>query len=144
MGRSKQLLHQSQFYVRNKCETKVCLTYNQKAMFISNRLKSCPYNLFFKFESPSSLSHECFQLFLVWMLLSQKIWKILETRLSLLYNQNQPESPDSTDKLLKNPMLVLWKVNDKGLSGRGWQRMRWLDSINNGHEFEQTPGDCEE
>ena len=22
--------------------------------------------------------------------------------------------------------------------------MRWLDSINNGHEFEQTPGDSEE
>ena len=31
-----------------------------------------------------------------------------------------------------------------GKRRRGWQRMRWLDSIqHNGHEFEQTPGDSE-
>ena len=34
--------------------------------------------------------------------------------------------------------LMLGKI--KGKRRRGWQKMRWLDSIN-GHEFEQTPGD---
>ena len=43
--------------------------------------------------------------------------------------------------------LMLGKIEDK--RRRGWQRMRWLDSITaclyqlNGHEYEQTPGDSE-
>ena len=40
---------------------------------------------------------------------------------------------------------MLAKIEGKGR--RGWQRMRWLDgiinSVDNGHEFEQTPGDSE-
>ena len=33
----------------------------------------------------------------------------------------------------------------EGKRRRGWQKMRWLDSITDldGHEFEQSPGDCE-
>ena len=41
-----------------------------------------------------------------------------------------------TDLLEKT--LMLGKIEDK--RRRGWQRMRWLDSINK-HEFEQTRGD---
>ena len=41
-----------------------------------------------------------------------------------------------TDLLEKT--LMLGKIKDK--RRRGWQRMRWLDSINK-HEFEQTRGD---
>ena len=40
--------------------------------------------------------------------------------------------------------LMLGKI--EGRRKRGWQRMRWLDSITNtfnGHEFEQTPGDSD-
>ena len=39
--------------------------------------------------------------------------------------------------------LILGKI--EGKRRRGWQRMRWMDGINqyNGHELEQTPGDSE-
>ena len=37
--------------------------------------------------------------------------------------------------------LMLEKI--EGGRRRGWQRMRGLDGITNGHEFEQTPGDGE-
>ena len=40
------------------------------------------------------------------------------------------------DSLEKTPMLG--KIEDRRLSGQ--QRMRWLDSITDGHEFEQTLG----
>ena len=41
-------------------------------------------------------------------------------------------------------ILILGKT--EGRSRRGRQMMRWLDGIHqlNGHEFEQTPGGCEE
>ena len=40
---------------------------------------------------------------------------------------------------------LIWKDPDAGIEGRrrrGWQRMRWLDSITGSmaHEFESTPG----
>ena len=39
--------------------------------------------------------------------------------------------------------LMLGEI--EGKRRRGWQRMRWLDSIRlNGHEFEHTPGDVED
>ena len=43
--------------------------------------------------------------------------------------------------------LMLGKI--EGRRRRGWQRMRWLDGINDscqthGHEFEKTPGDSED
>ena len=37
--------------------------------------------------------------------------------------------------------LMLGKT--EGRRRRGRQRMRWLDGIINGHEFEHTPGDSE-
>ena len=37
--------------------------------------------------------------------------------------------------------LMLGKI--EGRRRRGWQRMRWLDGITLGHEFEQTPRDTE-
>ena len=40
-------------------------------------------------------------------------------------------SPDSLEKT-----LMLGKIEGKGR--RGWQKMRWLDSITDGHEFEHT------
>ena len=45
------------------------------------------------------------------------------------------------DSLVKT--LMLGKIIGK--RRRGWQRMRWLDSITdfNGHKFEQTLGDRE-
>ena len=42
-------------------------------------------------------------------------------------------------------ILMLGKIDGK--RRRGWQSMRWLDSIHhrlNGHEFEQPPGDNDE
>ena len=41
-------------------------------------------------------------------------------------------------------ILILGKIESR--SRRGRQRMRWLNGIHqlNGHEFEQTPGGCEE
>ena len=37
--------------------------------------------------------------------------------------------------------LMLGKTDSR--RRRGWQRMRWLDGITNGHEFAQAPGDRE-
>ena len=37
--------------------------------------------------------------------------------------------------------LMLGKTDSR--RRRGWQRMRWLDGIANGHEFAQAPGDRE-
>ena len=37
--------------------------------------------------------------------------------------------------------LMLGKTDSR--RRRGWQRMRWLDGITNGHEFAQAPGDKE-
>ena len=60
--------------------------------------------------------------------------------------ENQPltviERPRRADLLEKT--LMLGKT--EGKRRRGWQRMRWLDSITNrlnGLEFEQTLGDSE-
>ena len=44
------------------------------------------------------------------------------------------------DDLLETiPMLG----KTEGKRRRGWQRMQWLDSFTDGHEFEQTPKDSE-
>ena len=45
--------------------------------------------------------------------------------------------PDAKNRLIGKD-LMLGKI--EGRRRRGWQRMRWLDGIINGHEFEQAPG----
>ena len=51
----------------------------------------------------------------------------------------------SASVLPVNPSDSLEKTlvpgRNEGERRRGWQRMRWLDSITDGHEFEQTSGD---
>ena len=61
----------------------------------------------------------------------------------------------STDVEAEAPILwpLMWTTNSfektlimgeiEGRRRRGWQRMRWLDGITEGHEFEQTLGDGE-
>ena len=57
-------------------------------------------------------------------------------RLQLKMNTLAMQRADLMEKT-----LMLGKI--KGRRRRGWQRMRWLDSItdSNEHESEQTPGD---
>ena len=58
---------------------------------------------------------------------------MLMLKLKLLYLGHLMQRADSLEK---TPMLG--KIEDRRLSGQ--QRMRWLDSITDGHEFEQTLG----
>ena len=52
-------------------------------------------------------------------------------------------TPDAKSLSLgKEKTLMLGKI--EGRKRRGWQRMRWLDGITNGQEFEQTLGDHED
>ena len=49
--------------------------------------------------------------------------------------------PDAKRWLIKETIPMLGKT--EGKRRRGWQRMQWLDSFTDGHEFEQTPKDSE-
>ena len=53
-------------------------------------------------------------------------------KLKFQYFGHLMQRADSLEKT-----LMMGKM--KGKRRRGWQRMRWLDSISE-HEFEQTPG----
>ena len=59
----------------------------------------------------------------------------LMLKLNLLYFGHLMRRTDSLEKT-----LMLGKI--EGGRRRGQQRMRWYHCFN-GHEFEQTPGDCE-
>ena len=60
----------------------------------------------------------------------------LMLKLKLQYFGHLIRRADSLEKT-----LMLGKI--EGRRRRGWQRMRWLDGITLGHEFEQTPRDTE-
>ena len=60
----------------------------------------------------------------------------LMLKLKLQYFGHLMQRADSLEKT-----LILGKTG--GRKRRGRQRMRWLDGIINGHEFEHTPGDSE-
>ena len=60
----------------------------------------------------------------------------LMLKLKLQYFGHLIRRADSLEKT-----LMLGKI--EGRRRRGWQKMRWLDGITLGHEFEQTPRDTE-
>ena len=60
------------------------------------------------------------------LILKRKLW----------YFGHLMQSANSLEKT-----LMLGKI--EGRRRRGQQKRRWLDGINNGHEFEQAPGDGE-
>ena len=61
-------------------------------------------------------------------------YSLEELMLKLQYFGHLMRRADSLEKT-----LMVGKI--EGRRRKGWQKTRWLDGINNGHEFEQGPGD---
>ena len=77
----------------------------------------------------------CILFFLEQMILDQSLEGLM-LKLKLQSFGHLMQRADSLEKT-----LMLGKI--EGKRRRGWQRTRWLVSIMNGHEFEQTLGDGE-